>query len=810
MNVVCLDDCLHHDDIRLEQNGQRISLDKLATKFMGKNVACVAHVNGVLNVDDWQQKVCANDNVVFVALAMGGDKGGKDAFRMIAQIALLVAVTVAAGPLGTALAGATGSFLSVATATQLVSASLLFVGNLAINALFPAGGGVDEAEQFKTLNPQNNIARIGQAIPEVFGEMLVYPDMIATPHIRFIDNKPNLYEVFYFTAGTAEISDLKLGTTAVASFSDLSVTTTDGGNVSTKFDVPQARGTELLMPRDDGLPAQDLWTGDAGWTQWFDLCPQKEILNNDGFIEFMFEVSLLFPQGVGEFSVASPSPSDVENYEYYEGIFLDWRLVNDVGQPTYGAGTSEIRVPLVDVDAGERESYSATIIFVDGSFVTENSSLELAAGAQVISDAMKDNRAQVRLRREVAKSDDSNVATSVNIISLNGYGEALKDVDGVIANLHAGQMKRLPMNGGQTLNGVVKRHIHTFAKNGSNFEYDALQFSNTPSMVMFHLLYEHFGGFNEVRKHVDLDALWFLHEMNLALGETFNARITTQKKFWDWLVQVGFTMRVQPLWRGGRISFIRDMASGVPNFGTAPVAAGQAIHQFNPFHVVRDSFGVTFDAPSSDDVHDGVKLEFIDARVWEHNDYILNLDGGGVCLNPLVVDAKGVTDIVTIKAIAKHMAAAMKYRKINVSFKTEMDGHLPSVGNTVFLQHGLIDEGATEQVFGVNDLTILLEQPLDKDYEFAVLRLGEARASQRIDVSVAADGLSVLLAEAPKVDGGIVNIVSFVDVPESPDTIAFYNVIDDEACTIKITNIRYLANGAMISGFVDDERVYAA
>lgn len=178
-NVICMHDCLHYDDYATSYNGQRISLDKLANREMGVGVVCLVYVNGELVPDDWGRVIEPCDQVMFTALAAGGDggnSGGKDGFRMLAQIALLAAVVVYAAPLGAALAGATG--LAVPLATQIASASILFVGNLAINALLPQSQANDEAEQFKNLSPQNNVARLGQPVSEVFGEMLVYPDLL--------------------------------------------------------------------------------------------------------------------------------------------------------------------------------------------------------------------------------------------------------------------------------------------------------------------------------------------------------------------------------------------------------------------------------------------------------------------------------------------------------------------------------------------------------------------------------------------------------------------------------------------------------
>ncbi|PCI86621.1 MAG: hypothetical protein COB24_08805 [Hyphomicrobiales bacterium] len=809
-NVICLHDCLHYDDYATSYNGQRISLDKLANREMGLGVVCLVYVNGELVPDDWGRVIEPCDQVIFTALAAGGgDDGGKDGFRMLAQIALLAAVVVVAGPAGAALAAATG--LAVPLATQIAISSILFVGNLAINTLLPQSAVNDEAEQFKNLSPQNNVARLGQPVSEVFGEMLVYPDLLSQPYTRFIDNKAQLNETFHFTNGVAEVSELKLGKTKIGDFSELSVDVQQDGGIATRYDVTDAQGIELLMPRDDGLPEQVLWGVDEGFTQWFDLCPPYETLNVSGVLDTRFELSLAFLQGVGdEFEVTQSAEADFEDYDFLSGVQLYWQQVDDLGLPNGLSGDFEIKVPVPANGLGDNEAYNCSVIFVD-TYVYEQSETELTleAGAQKVDHAFFEARVQVRLKRMVEKSSDSQKATSVRIASMAGAGQYVANVAGVMVKLTAGQMKRLPVNGGMILNGIVKRHIHTFKKAGNAFVYDAVRFENTPAQVMYHFLHEYFGGFEEVLRLVDLDALWHLHGMNLELGETFNARITTQKKYWDWLVQIGFGMRVKPIRRGAKISFVRDMQTELPNFAVPPLGVDEARYKFNGFHIVKDSMNVTYNMLCSDDVYDGVKLDFIDERIWQHNDYQLALDGGGEPENPIVIEAKGVTSITTVKAIARHMVNAMKYRKTDVSFKTELDGLLPNVGSVIYLAHGLIDKGETAQIYAMSGNVIVLETPLNAQYGFAVLRLGDARASQKIAVAIAGDGMTINLAEMPVVDGAQADVVTFFDEPEAVDTITFYNQLDDEPCNVRVTNMKFTKNGATISGFVDDARVYA-
>lgn len=804
MNLAISNDYFHPNQIEYRQNNQRISLDKLASREMG-NVACLAVVNMVPVIDDWDQIIDESDQVSFVALPAGGDKGGKDVFRVIAQVALIAAAAILSGPLGLGLAAATG--LSTAIATNLVSAGIMFLGSIAINALFPASQA-QEQEQLKALQPQNNIARIGQPISEVFGTMRVYPDMITAPNTRFIGNKPELLEAFHLTAGSANISDLKLGNTPIGDFTDLAVSVfNDGtGQVETRFVVPEARGIELLMPRDDGLPNQDLWAANDGYTSWFEICPPKEVLDQDGPAAFRFELSLSFPQGVGEFPITASEIGVVDEYDYYGGIEIDWRVVDDAGVPYSFSGDFEVKVPLVEAGQDSSEPYSASIVFVDPY---EDVNATYLAGLQPITTRFYDKRIQVRLKRTVEKDEDSEIASSVSIVSLLGYGKPVKNVDGVLAKLTAGQMKRLPINGGTILNAIVKRDIHTFTKSGSDYVYDALKYADTPAQVVFHMLYEKLGGFDNVKKHVDLDTLWRLNILNIDLGEKFNARINKQRKFWDWLSQVCFCMRTKPVRIGSYITFVRDMKTELPTVSASPLVDIEPKYDFNPFHIVKDGLSVSYKMRSSDDVYDGIKVDFIDERVWEFNDVTIPLYGIDEPINPLIVDGTGCTNIANISLIAQQAKQSMIYRNSIVTIKTELDGLLPKYGDVIFLQHGLIDKGQTAEIDIVDGLNLTINEDLEQNFTHARIRLNGARASQKIAVTAISGSNKIILSDLPVVDDAAVNIVDFSEQSESPDTITLYNEIDSEPVLIKVNNIKPTKSGAIISGFVDDYRAYA-
>lgn len=174
----------------------------------------------------------------------GGGGGGKNPIATVLSLAIAV-FNPAVGILGKALAGTT--IIGSLTVGQVFNFAL----GLAVNALFPPprpqisdaqgqNAGSNDSPTY-SLAGGGNRARTFEPLPMIAGTHRVFADLGAKTFTEFEGQDQYLYQIFEFGYNTVSLSDWKIGTTPIASFSDITLeeSGTDGaltlfpGNVDT-------------------------------------------------------------------------------------------------------------------------------------------------------------------------------------------------------------------------------------------------------------------------------------------------------------------------------------------------------------------------------------------------------------------------------------------------------------------------------------------------------------------------------------------------------------------------------------------------
>ncbi len=160
---------------------------------------------------EWNRPARAGQSLHLRA-ALAGGGGGSNPLQIILQIALVVAAVWLAGPL-------------LGWKAALVTASIITVGGIVLNALFPpptleapdSTGGRSYA-----LDAGANVARPYEPMPLVLGSHRLFPDLAAQPYSEFRkNNEQYLYQAFGMGIGDLEISDLRIGSTPIDDFDDV-------------------------------------------------------------------------------------------------------------------------------------------------------------------------------------------------------------------------------------------------------------------------------------------------------------------------------------------------------------------------------------------------------------------------------------------------------------------------------------------------------------------------------------------------------------------------------------------------------------
>ncbi len=148
---------------------------------------------------------------------------GKGALRAIAGLVVaLVAAVAAPWLVGALLPGLGGT--AAAVATGLIGAGISLAGSLIVNALFPVAKPDSSLPQTKTLysigGGQNTAAQYG-AIPEIFGTHRISPPKAAGDYTELVGDDQYLRMLFVVGYGPINVSDIKIGETAISKFEDV-------------------------------------------------------------------------------------------------------------------------------------------------------------------------------------------------------------------------------------------------------------------------------------------------------------------------------------------------------------------------------------------------------------------------------------------------------------------------------------------------------------------------------------------------------------------------------------------------------------
>lgn len=214
-------------------NGQRevFSIDKkrqIRSLAPVTDLPFIAVLNGeVLLRKSWRRKLKDGDVLAFI-VRPGGGGGGSNPLQMVAVIAL----SMVAPGIGTAIATEFGSLTGLAYEFAVAASTMAInlVGGQVINAMFGNSGSQPSSLKMQdsvaasptySLSAQGNRARLGSAIPEIFGRHLVYPDVAAAPYTEYIGHEQYLYQLFCIGRGHYDLEGLRIGDSPISSFGEV-------------------------------------------------------------------------------------------------------------------------------------------------------------------------------------------------------------------------------------------------------------------------------------------------------------------------------------------------------------------------------------------------------------------------------------------------------------------------------------------------------------------------------------------------------------------------------------------------------------
>ena len=133
----------------------------------------------------------------------------------------------------------------------------------------PNGIGEYKDSPNNSLTGQTNIARLYQAIPDIYGQIVSYPDLIQEPITEYIDNVKSITHWMCVGLGKYSITDVKYGATDLVNIAGggyefffpaptgaehYEQAFTWATNIYEGYTLPEANGQEITLPDFESLP----------------------------------------------------------------------------------------------------------------------------------------------------------------------------------------------------------------------------------------------------------------------------------------------------------------------------------------------------------------------------------------------------------------------------------------------------------------------------------------------------------------------------------------------------------------------------
>lgn len=621
----------------------------------------VCNVNGqYISRKQWYLPIKPGDIIIYQHIAHGGG-GGSNPLRIVLMVVVLVA-SVYTGGLAAAYFGST-------MAGSLAAAAVSIVGNMLINALVPLGpGSGSSTAQIQQPSPtynaslQGNRARLGSSIPVRYGHELTYPDFASAPYIEFDDNNDQYFCAnFVLGIGYYDIIGVYIDDTPIQNFKGIEVVRVGPG---------QAAVTDSTFPGEDDFTAT-LETADSRITSSIEIGGQ-DLVNADW---------------IGPFTAVKSGQTAVA---IYYDLIAPRGLGTVANDGTISSRTINFEVAVRPIDYFGRAVGEWTT--TDALSISAASSTPQRRSYKTINLPNGSARYQVRMRRTSEKSDNGQHLNDLQWVGLRAQIDApcginRTDITGLAVRLKANE--QLSQVAQQKIGVIARRLIPVW---DSVLEtWSAPVATRNPAHAFADILHNGTYGRGLNVNRIDVTTLEELAQLYEDRQDRFDYSYDSRITVDDALRIAARAGRAVPIFRRGAVyTMMRDAQPPGP------------IALYMPRNMEKDSFTVDYLLPT-EETPDAVRLKYRSNKTWEeavvigqiYNDYVYAYNENerpvGIPEPSIVQDADlpGIQGNNHALREALYIVADAFYRRVRMSWTTEMEGLLPAYGSAVAIAHDI-------------------------------------------------------------------------------------------------------------------------
>lgn len=589
---------------------------------------------------DWELvEPAGNDYVGFLTLPKGGGGGG-GSFQAILGIILIVVGVVVPGM--QALIG--------------VGASLLISGLMPAPNFTPlAQSAGSEPSPTYSIQLSGNSARLGQAMPVVYGRHIITPDFAAPPYSTFTETDDQFYHAL-LCIGVMEsftVESVMIDDTLLEHFV----------GVETQFVGPQY-ATPLSLVEVAVVNA-------------------PEVANQE----------LVFGTYVGPFAACGPG---------LQATRIDIDIVAPRG--LYYAsndGSLEPKTASWMVEARAITSSGAvagvwTLLGAESLTLAQNNTVR-----RTYSYAVPVGRYEVRVQRLEARDTNARAAHEIDWAGMRAFLTLSVPLE-PNANFLALRIKANNQLSGlsqRRISLVIRRKLKTWNPI-SGWSADFVE-SKSIAWTLADILKNQVYGGAVPDNRIDLQTLYELDIIWQSRGDYFNGIFDKRTTLWSALTTVARVGRARPVMRGNVFTFVRDQEQ------TLPVAL------FNMRNIQRGSFSIEYQMVTEDSP-DGIELEYFDERTWSSDFVTMAVPGvEGDPVSPARMSIVGISNRAQAQREVAYMVADVAWRPATISFTTEMEGFLPGFGDLIAVAHDITGWGSGGEIEDWDGVRAVCSEELD-------------------------------------------------------------------------------------------------
>lgn len=712
---------------------------------VGARTPVLCCVDGVYYDEaDWHLvEPLPHEAVVFQVIPLGGGGNGGSLMAVIGVV--LIAFGAFTGNLALIGAGTgllLGGVLQPPTATPLLP----------------------QAQQAESTNYnvqlQGNTARIGQAIPVMYGRHLLFPDFAAPPYQYFGEDDKQYYAALlsFGMMDSYRVEREMIANTAVSQFEGISLEYVGAGNAGGVPGVGTIASLSSVHPAVVSAP--EVANQELSQTEYvgpFAVCGQSLEANR-------IEVDVVCPLGL-----------------YY---------AEDDGALTEKSVTVRFEKRLIHPISG-RAIGSWSVLVEETITRTQNSPVRVTLGANLSA-----GRWQVRGSRVDAKDSNARAGHAVHWAGLRSFLTVEAPLE------EAGNYVALVALGTNQLSGISQRKFGMIVQRwlpawspGTGWSAPAATDAIAWAAADVAKNTEYGLGLSDAE--IDLATLYDLHQVWTARYDHFCGVFDQRITAWDALTIILRAGRARPIMRGNVLTFVRDQEQSIPStFYTQHANIG------------KGSFNAVYNFVLPDDV-DGVEVGYYSHLTWNTEFVRLPIPGSGMDVDDIVapkqIILQGVDNEKQALRECAFYAACIAYRQTRVNWRTEMEGFLAPFGDVVGVVHDVFGTGYAGFIEAWDGATATTSENISfaAGDNYVVLRGEENDLYGPYRVAPGEGPRTFTFIDAPA-------ITPYVGTGQERTSYALgYGT--EWAARVKLTQVAPSASGlAQLSGFVDDPRVYTA